>query len=87
MMPVRSPACSSWAVADHRLACCYCRFDAPTAYGHGNGIDDPSMGWSRYAQVSYHQHLLWDMQGYLQPSLGCVLPACFRFGARLDNAA
>ena len=28
-----------------------CRFDDATAYGHGNGIDDQSMGWSRYAQV------------------------------------
>ncbi len=27
------------------------RFDPPTAYGNINGIDDPSMGWSRYAQV------------------------------------
>lgn len=26
-------------------------FDRPTAYGHIDGIDDPSMGWARYAQV------------------------------------
>lgn len=26
-------------------------FDEPTAYGHIDGIDDPSMGWARYAQV------------------------------------
>ncbi|KAK9858806.1 hypothetical protein WJX84_008354 [Apatococcus fuscideae] len=32
-------------------------FDAPTAYGHGNGIDDPSMGWSRYAQGTTHMHM------------------------------
>jgi hypothetical protein len=28
-----------------------CSFDDATAYGNINGIDDPSMGWSRYAQV------------------------------------
>ena len=26
-------------------------YDPPTAYGHIDGIDDPSMGWARYAQV------------------------------------
>ena len=26
-------------------------FDRPTAYGHIDGIDDPSMGWARYAQA------------------------------------
>ena len=26
-------------------------YDKPTAYGHIDGIDDPSMGWARYAQV------------------------------------
>lgn len=26
-------------------------FDAGTAYGHIDGVDDPSMGWSRYAQA------------------------------------
>ena len=26
-------------------------YDAPTAYGHIDGIDDPTMGWSRNAQV------------------------------------
>ena len=28
-----------------------CRFDDGSAYGNINGIDDQSMGWSRYAQV------------------------------------
>ena len=28
-----------------------CRFDDPSAYGHISGLDDPSMGWARYAQV------------------------------------
>ena len=28
-----------------------CRFDEWTAYGKVGGIDDPSMGWARYAQV------------------------------------
>ncbi len=26
-------------------------FDVATSYGHIDGIDDPSMGWARYAQV------------------------------------
>ncbi len=26
-------------------------FDAPGSYGHIDGLDDPSMGWARYAQV------------------------------------
>jgi hypothetical protein len=26
-------------------------YDPPTAYGHIDGIDDPSMGWARYAQA------------------------------------
>ena len=26
-------------------------FDAGTAYGHIDGIDDPTMGWARYAQA------------------------------------
>ena len=26
-------------------------YDKPTAYGHIDGIDDPTMGWARYAQV------------------------------------
>lgn len=26
-------------------------YDKPTSYGHIDGIDDPSMGWARYAQV------------------------------------
>ena len=26
-------------------------YDPPTAYGHIDGIDDPTMGWARYAQV------------------------------------
>ncbi|CAL5229301.1 g12600 [Coccomyxa viridis] len=32
-------------------------FDDATAYGHGNGIDDQSMGWSRYAQGTTHLNL------------------------------
>lgn len=26
-------------------------YDEPTSYGHIDGVDDPSMGWARYAQV------------------------------------
>lgn len=29
-------------------------FDDNSAYGEIYGVDDPSMGWSRYAQVSVH---------------------------------
>jgi hypothetical protein len=29
-------------------------FDKPTSYGHIDGIDDPSMGWARYAQVGLY---------------------------------
>ena len=29
-----------------------CRFDDWTAYGKIGGLDDPSMGWARYAQVT-----------------------------------
>lgn len=32
-------------------------FDIPTAYGAIYGIDDPSMGWSRYAQGFQHMVL------------------------------
>lgn len=28
-------------------------FDERTAYGYVDGLDDPSMGWSRYVQVSF----------------------------------
>lgn len=29
-------------------------FDEPTAYGAIDGIDDPQMGWARYAQFNKH---------------------------------
>lgn len=32
-------------------------YDAATAYGHIDGIDDPSMGWARYAQATRHMNL------------------------------
>ncbi|CAK0787073.1 hypothetical protein CVIRNUC_010289 [Coccomyxa viridis] len=32
-------------------------FDDATAYGNINGIDDPTMGWSRYAQGTTHLNL------------------------------
>lgn len=32
-------------------------FDEPTAYGHIDGIDDQTMGWSRYAQATRHMAL------------------------------
>ncbi|CAL8464975.1 g4510 [Coccomyxa elongata] len=32
-------------------------FDDATAYGNINGLDDPSMGWSRYAQGTTHLNL------------------------------
>jgi hypothetical protein len=32
-------------------------FDDATAYGQIDGIDDPSMGWARYAQSTKHMNL------------------------------
>lgn len=47
-----------WCEYIPKLACIFsvrvavpCRFDDSTAYGRISGIDDPSMGWARYAQV------------------------------------
>ena len=35
------------------LLCCL-SFDAGTAYGQTMPLDDPTMGWARYAQVRIH---------------------------------
>ena len=32
-------------------------FDDATAYGFIDGLDDPSMGWARYAQATKHMNL------------------------------
>jgi arabinosyltransferase len=32
-------------------------FDDGTAYGFVDGLDDPSMGWARYAQSTKHMNL------------------------------
>mmetsp|Transcript_20288 Transcript_20288/g.61122 ORF Transcript_20288/g.61122 Transcript_20288/m.61122 type:complete len:374 (+) Transcript_20288:581-1702(+) len=32
-------------------------FDEATSYGHIDGVDDPSMGWARYAQATRHMNL------------------------------
>ncbi len=36
-------------------ACRRSRYDSPSAYGHIEGLDDPSMGWARYAQARLRQ--------------------------------
>ena len=35
-----------------------CSFDDSTAYGRISGLDDPSMGWARYAQASAYVQVL-----------------------------
>lgn len=34
-----------------------CRFDDETSFGTLYGLDDPSMGWARYAQVLFFMPL------------------------------
>ena len=46
MRPSISPTCDSIHMSTA------CRFDQWTAYGKVGGLDDPSMGWARYAQVT-----------------------------------
>ncbi|KAK9837243.1 hypothetical protein WJX81_001335 [Elliptochloris bilobata] len=42
---------------DHDLEGMSDGFDAPSAFGHIEGLDDPSMGWARYAQGTTHLNL------------------------------
>jgi hypothetical protein len=41
--------------ARNKGACLRLRYDSPSAYGHIEGLDDPSMGWARYAQARLRQ--------------------------------
>lgn len=52
---VQNPFDHLWR--DHDLEGMSDGFDDPTAYGRISGLDDPSMGWARYAQGTEHLNL------------------------------
>lgn len=54
MHPVQNPF--KHLYRDHDIEGMTDGFDKPTSYGHIDGIDDPSMGWARYAQVGLEQY-------------------------------
>lgn len=65
-------------------------FDKPTSYGHIDGIDDPSMGWARYAQVKIskrHTASGRDLMFYLSLEKGGRLTADHEYCRKMSAAA